>query len=66
MLDVFDKEPLDASSPLWSMPNVIITPHSAGFRADHWEDVADLFAENVRRFQLGRPLLNVVDLVAGY
>jgi phosphoglycerate dehydrogenase-like enzyme len=66
VLDVFDKEPLDPSSPLWSMPNVIITPHSAGFRANHWEDVADLFADNVRRFQLGRPLLNVVDLVAGY
>jgi phosphoglycerate dehydrogenase-like enzyme len=66
VLDVFDKEPLDASSPLWSMPNVIVTPHSAGFRANHWEDVVDLFVENVRRFQLGRTLRNVVDPAAGY
>jgi phosphoglycerate dehydrogenase-like enzyme len=66
VLDVFDKEPLDPSSPLWAMPSVIITPHSAGFRADHWSDVVDLFIENVRRFQQGRQLLNVVDPLAGY
>ena len=66
VLDVFDQEPLDPSSPLWSMPNVVITPHSAGFRATHWDDVVDLFAENLRRFQRGEPLRNVVDPVAGY
>jgi phosphoglycerate dehydrogenase-like enzyme len=66
VLDVFDTEPLDAESPLWSMPNVIVTPHSAGFRADHWQHVTDLFIENVRRFQRGESLLNVVDPVAGY
>jgi phosphoglycerate dehydrogenase-like enzyme len=66
VLDVFDSEPLDAESPLWSMPNVIVTPHSAGFRADHWQHVTDLFIENVGRFRRGESLRNVVDPVAGY
>ncbi|HEX4685110.1 MAG TPA: D-2-hydroxyacid dehydrogenase, partial [Gemmatimonadaceae bacterium] len=39
VLDVFEREPLDAASPLWDMPNVVITPHSSGFRASHWDDV---------------------------
>lgn len=66
VLDVFDAEPLDAASPLWSMPNVIVTPHSAGFRANHWQEITDLFIENVRRYRRGETLLNVVDSVAGY
>ena len=65
-LDVFDHEPLDAGSPLWSMPNVIITPHTSGFRPDHWAAATDLFADNLRRFDAGQPLLNVVDKEAGY
>lgn len=66
VLDVFEHEPLDPSSPLWAMHNVVITPHSAGFRATHWHDVVDLFADNLRRFQRGDPLHNVVDPAAGY
>jgi phosphoglycerate dehydrogenase-like enzyme len=65
-LDVFEHEPLSPDSPLWSMPNVLITPHVAGFRADHWDAVTDLFADNLRRFESGQPLRNVVDKVAGY
>lgn len=65
-LDVFEHEPLDPSSPLWTLPNVIITPHVSGFRADHWEAATGLFAENLRRFDAGEPLLNVVDKAAGY
>ena len=65
-LDVFDQEPLDPASPLWSLPNVIITPHTSGFRPDHWDAATDLFAENLRRFDAGEPLLNVVDKDAGY
>lgn len=65
-LDVFEHEPLDPSSPLWSLPNVIVTPHMSGFRADHWDAATDLFAENLRRFDAGEPLLNVVDKRAGY
>lgn len=65
-LDVFEHEPLDPASPLWTLPNVIITPHMSGFRADHWDAATDLFAENLRRFDAGEALLNVVDKEAGY
>ena len=66
VLDVFTVEPLPATSPFWSMPNVIITPHTAGFRAGHFDAVIDLFAENLQRFERGSTLLNVVDLKVGY
>ena len=65
-LDVFEHEPLAVDSPLWTLPNVLITPHTSGFRPDHWDAATDLFAENLRRFEGGRPLLNVVDKDAGY
>jgi len=65
-LDVFEHEPLSPDSPLWTLPNVLITPHMAGFRRDHWNAVTTLFAENLRRFESGQPLLNVVDKEAGY
>ena len=66
VLDVFDREPLESSSPFWTMPNVLITPHSSGFRESHWDDVVALFSDNLRRFQRGEPLRNVVDAAAGY
>jgi phosphoglycerate dehydrogenase-like enzyme len=66
VLDVFEREPLDPASPLWSLPNVIISPHSAGVRPDHWDDVIDLFSENLSRFKRGEPLLNMVNCDAGY
>lgn len=65
-LDVFEREPLEASDALWSMKNVVLTPHSAGFRSSHWDDVSALFADNLTRFLRGDPLLNEVDLAAGY
>jgi phosphoglycerate dehydrogenase-like enzyme len=65
-LDVFTTEPLPASSPFWSMPNVIVTPHNSGFRAGHFDAVIDLFSDNLTRFERGVELLNVVDLKAGY
>jgi phosphoglycerate dehydrogenase-like enzyme len=65
-LDVFTQEPLEASSPYWDLPNVIITPHSSGAMNDYWTPLVALFAENLRRFEKGAPLLNVVDKVAGY
>ena len=65
-LDVFEHEPLDPGSPLWDLPNVIITPHTSGFRGDYWDAVSDLFTENVRRFLRGDPLMNIVDKRAGY
>jgi phosphoglycerate dehydrogenase-like enzyme len=65
-LDVFEHEPLSPSSPLWSMPNVIVTPHVAGFRADYWEAAAGLFAANLRRYLAGEAVANIVDKRAGY
>jgi phosphoglycerate dehydrogenase-like enzyme len=65
-LDVFEHEPLPWDSPLWSLPNVLITPHMAGFRRNHWDAVIDLFGDNLRRFESGQALLNPVDKKAGY
>ena len=65
-LDVFAREPLDASSPYWDLPNVIVTPHTAGAMRDYWTPLVALFTENLRRFERGEPLLNVVDKDLGY
>jgi phosphoglycerate dehydrogenase-like enzyme len=65
-LDVFEHEPLAADSPLWSMPNVLITPHVAGNSADMWPRAVHLFCDNLARFTRGQPLLNVVDRELGY
>ncbi len=60
-LDVFEQEPLPADSPLWTLDNVIISPHVSGF-TPHYDDRATaLFAENLRRYLAGEPLLNRVD-----
>jgi phosphoglycerate dehydrogenase-like enzyme len=60
-LDVFEQEPLPPDSPLWAMENVIISPHVAGFTPHYDRRAADLFAENLRRYLAGQPLLNQVD-----
>lgn len=65
-LDVFEHEPLSQDSPLWGLPDVLITPHMAGFRADHWDAVTALFSDNLRRFESGQPLQNVVSKEDGY
>jgi phosphoglycerate dehydrogenase-like enzyme len=65
-LDVFEHEPLAESSPLWSMPNALITPHVAGFREDYWEAATDLFAANLHRYCRGEAPANIVDKLAGY
>jgi phosphoglycerate dehydrogenase-like enzyme len=65
-LDVFEGEPLPASSPLWAMPNVIVSPHVSGLGPGLWERAVDLFARNLRAFIEGRPLENVVDKRTGY
>ena len=65
-LDVFEEEPLPADSPLWGMPQVIVTPHISGLDPHLWERGMDLFERNLRAFLDGRPLENVVDKRAGY
>lgn len=65
-LDVTDPEPLAAGHPLWSMSNVIITPHVAGRSELTGERRVMLLQENLKRFASGKPLLNVVDKDAGY
>ncbi len=57
-LDVFEHEPLPAESPLWALPNVIITPHSAGQSAGNAARVAALFTSNLGRWLRGEPLVN--------
>jgi glyoxylate/hydroxypyruvate reductase A len=65
-LDVFPQEPLPADDPLWTAPNLIITPHTSGFRRGHWDEVIDLFAVNLERFRRGEPVLYRVDPALGY
>ena len=65
-LDVFPKEPLAADSPLWDVPNLLITPHTAALTDKLWERHYALFAENLRRRLAGQPLLAVVDKRKGY
>ena len=65
-LDVFEVEPLPADSPLWDMPNVIITPHTAGYSPVIAGRHLAALVENVGRFARGEPVKNVVDKAAWY
>ena len=65
-LDVTDPEPLPKGHPLWSLDNVVITPHLAGRSDGIWKRRMELFKENLRRFVEGRSLLHVVDKTRGY
>jgi phosphoglycerate dehydrogenase-like enzyme len=65
-LDTFVEEPLPPSSPLWGLPNVIMTPHTSNSSPRVRQRTLALFVENVRRFKAGEPLLNQVDWTAGY
>lgn len=65
-LDVFEREPLPQDSPLWEMERVILTPHVSGAGPDYYDRALPLFCENLRRFLIGAPLLNVVDKRQGY
>ena len=65
-LDVTAEEPLPPGSPLWTMENVFITPHTAGFAEKMWERHYVAYTENLRRYLTGEPLLWTVDKRAGY
>jgi phosphoglycerate dehydrogenase-like enzyme len=60
-LDVFAHEPLPSDSPLWDLPNVFVSPHSASTVAAENERIGALFCDNLARYLDGRPLLNVLD-----
>jgi phosphoglycerate dehydrogenase-like enzyme len=64
--DVFDPEPLPPESPLWSAPNLLITPHTAASTSLLWKRQAELLEDNIGRYLDGRPLRNVVDKSLGY
>jgi phosphoglycerate dehydrogenase-like enzyme len=60
-LDVFDTEPLPVDSPLWDMPNAVVSPHSASTSDRENGRITELFCENLRRRAAGEPLLNVLN-----
>ena len=65
-LDVTPQEPLSNDHPLWQMPNVIITPHTAGGSPNRDDRLVDLFCQNLKRYMDGEPLLSVIDKRKGY
>lgn len=65
-LDVTEVEPLPASSRLWDLPNVIITPHVGGQSRVRIDQMTDFFCDNLRRYLAGQPLRNLVDKQLGF
>jgi len=65
-LDVFPQEPPPPEHPIFDCPNVVMTAHTAGWSPDRQLRLIALFAENVRRYASGEPLLNLVDKERGY
>jgi phosphoglycerate dehydrogenase-like enzyme len=61
-LDVFEVEPLPLDSPLWDMPNVIISPHSASTAETENAKIVGIFSDNLKAYLAGKPLNNVLDL----
>jgi len=60
-LDVFETEPLPPESPLWDMPNVLVTPHNAGAAAGNDERILEIFLDNLGRWHRGEALVNEVE-----
>lgn len=65
-LDVFETEPLPPDHPLWTLDNVLISPHCADHTSDAHARAMQFFIENLRRFRRGEPLENVVDKAEQY
>ncbi len=65
-LDVFPQEPPPSNHPIFDCPNVVMTMHTSGWSPDRQVRLIELFAENVRRYAAGEPLINVVDKRRGY
>jgi phosphoglycerate dehydrogenase-like enzyme len=65
-LDAHGEEPLPPTSPFWDLPNAIVTPHNGATTLKTRQRGIDIFVENLRRYQAGQPLINVIDKQAGY
>ena len=65
-LDVFPMEPIPSNHPIFECNNVVMTPHTSGWGEERQQRLVAHFAENIRRYSLGEPMLAVVDKVAGY
>jgi phosphoglycerate dehydrogenase-like enzyme len=65
-LDVFEQEPLSRWSPLWKMPQALITPHTAFLTANVWHRHYEVFTANLKRYMAGQPIEGVVDKSRGY
>jgi phosphoglycerate dehydrogenase-like enzyme len=65
-LDVFTEEPLPPDSPLWDLPNVLISPHMGSDTALYTERMTEVLYENLRRYAEGQALRNVIDPDEGY
>jgi phosphoglycerate dehydrogenase-like enzyme len=65
-LDVFATEPLPSDSPLWELPNVFMSPHCADRTKEFQLESVEFFVENIGRYVVGEPLLNVCDKASGY
>lgn len=65
-LDVLPQEPLPSGHPLWKTPNVILTPHTSGFRRGHWDEVITLYGDNIDRWLTGEPLKYRIEPELGY
>ena len=65
-LDVTEVEPLPPDSPLWDVPNLVISPHCGGVSSHRVRKLIEFFCENLKRYQAGQPLLNLVDQHKGY
>ena len=65
-LDVFPMEPPPPDHPIFELTNVVMTPHTSSWGRERQARNVELYAENVRRYAIGEPLLNVVDKQRGY
>ena len=65
-LDAHDPEPLPADSPYWDMPNTLVTPHNGATTPQTRQRGIDIFVENLRRYQAGEEMVNVIDKQKGY
>jgi phosphoglycerate dehydrogenase-like enzyme len=66
VVDVWEPEPLPANSPYWSVPGLVLTPHTAGANASYVHALSTRMAENIALLEQGKPLISPVDRERGY